>query len=137
MYEDMDSEDSDDIMADNGSWVPIAMSALNGDSDRRCKPNSFFKNYRQLMNDLVHQRNIKTQFSIVNMGISNDSKAAIAVTKKNDREYYIKMYDIETKDLIFEEVIGGKPDNYIKAKDIEQNEEGTKFALCYFNDGKF
>ena len=133
----MDSEDSEDIMADNGSWVPIAMSAINGDSDRKNKPNVFFKNYRQLMNDLVHQNNIKTLYSIVNMGISNDSKAAFTVTKKNDREYYVKMYDIEKKDLIFEEVIGGKPDSYIKAKDIEQNEEGTKFALCFFDDGKF
>ena len=44
------------------------------------------------------------------------------------------MYDIETYKLMFEDVIKG---TYIKIKDIEQNDAGTKYAVTYFDDGKF
>ena len=47
------------------------------------------------------------------------STRAITVTKRNDREYYVKMYDLESYELTFEEKIGGKPDSYIKLKDVE------------------
>jgi hypothetical protein len=39
--------------------------------------------------------------------------------------------------MTFEEKIGGGPDDYIKIKEVEQNSEGNKYALTYFNDGKF
>lgn len=35
-------------------------------------------------------------YNIVSMAISNDSKVSITVTKKNDREYWIKMYNLES-----------------------------------------
>ena len=38
---------------------------------------------------------------------------------------------------MFEEKIGGNKNQYIKCKDIEQNSEGTKYALAYYDDGKF
>ena len=41
------------------------------------------------------------------------------MTKASEREYYVKMYDLETYDLTFEEKIGGKPENYIKLKEVE------------------
>jgi hypothetical protein len=39
--------------------------------------------------------------------ISYDSTRAITVTKRNEKEYYIKMYDLETYEMTFEEKIGG------------------------------
>lgn len=47
------------------------------------------------------------------------------------------MYDLVTFEQKFEEKIGGDENQYIKCKDIEQNSEGTKYALAYYDDGKF
>ena len=47
------------------------------------------------------------------------------------------MYDLESFKMTFEEKIGGGPNDYIKIKEVEQNSAGTKYALTYFNDGKF
>jgi hypothetical protein len=53
------------------------------------------------------------------MIITYDSSKAMTVTKRNDREYYIKQYDLESYDLTFEEKIGGGEDQYIKLKEVE------------------
>ena len=56
------------------------------------------------------------------------------VTKKNDTEYYIRSYNIDTKAMIFSEQFKGK---YIKLKEIEQTEEGDYFAASYIDNGNF
>ena len=76
-------------------------------------------------------------YPINSVMISYDSTRAITVTKRNDREYYVKMYDLESYEMTFEEKIGGKPESYIKLKDVEQNAIGSKFAITYFDDGKW
>lgn len=63
--------------------------------------------------------NVVTMYPIVSMIITYDSSKAITVTKRNDREYYIKQYDLESYDLTFEEKIGGGEDQYIKLKEVE------------------
>jgi len=50
------------------------------------------------------------------------------------------MYDLVSFEQVFVERIGGnsdQPDQYIKCKDIEQNAEGTYYALAYYDNGKF
>jgi hypothetical protein len=39
--------------------------------------------------------------------ISYDSTRSIMVTKKDDREYWVRMYDLETYKKTFEEQVGG------------------------------
>ena len=51
--------------------------------------------------------------------ISYNSKYAITVTKKNDEEYYVKIYSLSNNAMIFEEKIGGEKDDYIKLKEVE------------------
>jgi hypothetical protein len=58
-------------------------------------------------------------YPIVSMIITYDSSKAVTVTKKNDREYWVKQYDLETYDMTFEEMIGGGEDQYIKLKEVE------------------
>ena len=58
-------------------------------------------------------------YPIQNCIISFDSTKAIITTKKNDMEYYIKMYDLETYEQTFEEKFGGKSEDYIKIKEVE------------------
>ena len=62
---------------------------------------------------------------------------AITVTKKNEREYWVRMYDLESFEQVFEEQYGGQSTDYIKMKEIEQNSAGNKYALAYNNDGNF
>ena len=71
------------------------------------------------------------------MIITYDSTKAITVTKRNDREYYVKQYDLESYEMTFEEKIGGGPDQYIKLKEVEQSFNGKKYAIVYNDDGKF
>ena len=78
-----------------------------------------------------------TKYPLVGMSISFDSTRALTVTKKDDKESYIKMYDLNTSELTFEEQIGGQPDQYVKVKEIEQNSKGNYYATVYIDDGKF
>ena len=57
-------------------------------------------------------------FPIVSVAISFDSKAAITITKKNEQEYWLKMYSLTTYDELFQEKYGGNPNSYIKMKEI-------------------
>lgn len=76
-------------------------------------------NYKDIFTNLLKQSSVITKWPIVTMMISYDSTRAITVTKKDDRESFIKMYDLNTNELTFEEQIGGLPDQYIKVKEVE------------------
>jgi len=48
-----------------------------------------------------------------------NSKYAVTVSKKSNREYWVKMYDLETYKMVFDEKVGGNPEDYIKLKEVE------------------
>jgi len=70
--------------------------SINGTSERVNKPNVFFKNYRQLMNNFLDLKNVVTKYPIVSMCISYDSAVALTVTKANWYESWLKMYKLDT-----------------------------------------
>ena len=43
------------------------------------------------------------------MILTYDSTRTIAVTKKDDTEYYIRMFDLESYQMTFSELVGGNP----------------------------
>ena len=49
-----------------------------------------------MFKDLIKQHSVVTMYPIVSMIITYDSTRAVTVTKKDDQEYYVKMYDLET-----------------------------------------
>jgi hypothetical protein len=53
--------------------------------------------------------------------ITYDSTRAITVTKKDDQEFWVRMYDLETYEKTFDEQIGGASEDYIRCKEVEQN----------------
>lgn len=71
------------------------------------------------------------------MIITYDSTKAVTVTKKDDCEYLVKQYDLESYEMTFEERIGGQKNMYIKLKEVEQSPSGKKYAIVYNDDGKF
>ena len=76
-------------------------------------------------------------YPIVSVILTYDSKRAITVTKKDDREFWIRQYDLETYEKTFDMQIGGNPDSFIRTKEVEQNDKGTKYAIVFIDDGKF
>ena len=96
-----------------------------------------FKNYNDLFSGLTKSKNVTTLYPLVSCIISYNSKSAITVTKRNDREYYVKQYNLESYKLTFEERVGGPNAKYVKLKEVEQNPTGDEFAIVYMDDGWF
>ena len=76
-------------------------------------------------------------YPIVTCMITYDSTRAITVTKKDDREYWVRMYDLESYAKTFDEQIGGTETSFIKLKEVEQNSKGDLYAINYVDDGNF
>jgi hypothetical protein len=119
-YEDSDSnDDNPSNQKENDNWIQESMKYINTASfDTQVKPNERFKNYRDCFNKLTVSENVPTMYPIVSVAISFDSKVAITITKRNEREYWIKMYSLKEYTQVFGEMIGGGSDQYIKVKEI-------------------
>jgi len=117
--------------------VEAQKKALGANADQEVKPNKRFKNFNDLFSGLTKSKNVSTVNPIVNCCITYNSKSAITVTKKCDREYWVKQHSLETYVDTFEEKIGNGKTSYIKLKEVEQNSAGTKFAIAYLDDGRF
>lgn len=111
--------------------------ALGAASDQDVKPNKRFKNFNDVFSGLTKSKNVVTMYPLVSCCITYNSKSAVTVTKKNDKEYYVKQYSLESYKMTFEERIGGLESDYVKLKEVEQNSNGTLFAIVYSNDGVF
>ena len=71
------------------------------------KPNPRFRNYSSVFRNLVKSSNVVTMYPIVSAIITYDSTKVVTVTRKNDTEYWVKQYDLESYEITFEEKIGG------------------------------
>lgn len=57
---------------------------------------SKWKNYSDIFNNLTQKKDVETKWPIVSMMITYDSTRVIAVTKKNDTEYFIRQFCLIT-----------------------------------------
>jgi hypothetical protein len=72
------------------------------------------------------------------MIITHTKEHAVAALKVNEHKSYVHIYELMTQELVWEVPIGeGKLTQCIKCNELEQNHDGTYFALCYMDDGKF
>ena len=83
------------------------------------KPNPRFKHYKDIFNNLLKTSVVDTPHPIGTVMITYDSQMAVTVTKKNEKEYYVNMYGLESYECVFEEKIGGGEKDYIKLKEVE------------------
>lgn len=111
--------------------------ALGANSDQDVKPNKRFRNFNDVFSGLTRSKNVVTQYPLINCMISYDSKCAITIEKNNDREYWVKMFSLETFVVGFEEKFGGNSNSYIKLREVEQRDDGQFFAVSYLDDGIF
>ena len=70
-------------------------------------PNEKFKSYRKIFSNLLKHNSVVTMYPIVSMNIAYDSSRVMTVTKRNDCEFWIKMYSLADFQLTFEEKVGG------------------------------
>jgi hypothetical protein len=57
--------------------------------------------------------------------IAYDSSRALTVTKAADNRSILKMYSLKDYDITFHEELGNNENDYIKVKEIEQNDAGS------------
>ena len=96
-----------------------------------------FKNNRAHFDNLLEQKEVPTLYPIQTIIISYNSKWAITTSKASEREYWVRLFSLKTYEQGFSEKFGNGMTDYIKMKEVEQNPSGTKYALCYYNDGEF
>lgn len=101
------------------------------------KPNNRFVNYQNIFQNLIKTTFVPTNAPIVSCELTRDSTRSILIMKNSEFEFFVVMYDLESQNITFKEKVGGKPHQYIKLNQVTQNESGTLFAVCYFDDGKF
>ena len=123
-----------DCSDDKSEMSDFDPESLIDDEDLGNKPNQRFTNNKYLFESLLKTIPTPTKYPIVNATILQDSSRVLTVTKASEQEYYIKMYDMETQNMVFEEEYFG---NYIKMKEVEQNRNATKFAVAFNDDGLF
>lgn len=87
--------------------------------DDELKPNSQFDNYKKQFESLMKHKQVPTLYPIVSCIITYDSTKTILVSKKDDTEFWVRMYDLESYDKTFEEMIGGRPECFIRTKEVE------------------
>lgn len=141
LFDDDNSEDDTPAAAKNSAvedtksiqtWKKVAF-----DKNDDIKPNPMFKNYKNLLDNLLKTKKVTTMYPLVSIYITYDSELAITVTKQNEKAYYVKMYSLESQAQYFEEKVGGELDSYIKLKEVEQNNSGKKYAFVYMDNGVF
>ena len=69
--------------------------------------------------NMTKSMNVMTMNPLVHIMMTYNSKYAVTVSKKSNREYWVKMYDLETYKMVFDEKVGGNPEDYIKLKEVE------------------
>jgi hypothetical protein len=78
---------------------------------------------------------VNTKLDVVNMIIGYDSKLCLAIcANSEDTHFELQAYSLQTLQLVFKKEYDGE---YLKMKEIDQNESGTVFVLPYSNNGKF
>jgi hypothetical protein len=94
--------------------------------------------YSNIFTNLINYQTITTVYPITTMIIANDSSKALVISKASEFESYIKQYSLKDYTVTFNEKLGGdKSKDFIKCKEIEQNNVGTKYACVYCNNGVF
>ena len=83
---------------------------------------------------MLRQKYVDTEHELVEAEIARDSSRTLCCTRVNEKEFWIKMYNMETLELQFAEQILG---DYLKMKLCAQNSTATKFALVYNDNGVF
>lgn len=97
-YDDDDSQCSDEDDA-----APEGAEEEEEQEGEVLKPNLQFDNYKFQFDNLLKHKQVPTMYPIVSCIISYDSTRAILVSKKDDREFWVRMYDLESYAKTFEE----------------------------------
>ena len=119
---------------------PPAQQASENDTkdEVASRANIQFKNYKEHFESLLISDHVPTRNPIVSCIITYDSSRVITVTKNSDKRFLVRQFDLNNNnENCFNETIGGDENCFIRAKEVEQNIAGDKYAIVYYNDGRF
>ena len=71
---------------------------------------------------------VDTEFDVVNLEITYDSKYCIAIVNDRDEHFEVQGYSLSTYEMSFSYKFRG---TYIKMNQVEQNNDGTLYCLAY------
>lgn len=93
-----------------------------------------FGKYQDIVDNLVDKYIIETSQDMVNCIFSKDSSRIITVMNESEERFSIVTYCTDTYEMKSSFAITG---DYIKAKQICQNEKGSLFAIPFIEDEVF
>ena len=105
------------LLAEGGGLTAANLAQLNGINDSRDEDVASkksgksdvtyieglkeFNKYGDLFQDLTHRVYVETDFDVVNIIISQDSKHTVAIVCENDEHFQIQCYSLTTFELKF------------------------------------
>jgi hypothetical protein len=89
-YDDLNSSVEEDKGEDEEDKPPKDFRNQDNEEDSGPKPNPRFDNYKSLFQNLTKHKSRPTMYPIVHVNITYDSTRAITVTKKDDKEFWVK-----------------------------------------------
>ena len=110
MYQSRRQKTFEDTESDDVQQEPIDTF------EELTRPYANMKEYSHMFNELIKQQTVETSHPIVSMMITYDSTRTVLVSKVNDQEYLVQMYDLQTYQIQFQESFKG---TYIKLKEVE------------------
>ena len=82
---------------------------------------------------MTQRQHIYTQYDIISVIISYDSKFAITVLYSSQKLYYIRLYSLESDETTEYQITG----KYLKTHYVSQASDGSIFLLPYLDNGTF
>ena len=87
-----------------------------------------------MFRDLTLRTWVDTEYDVICVIITYDSKYAVAVVNDRDEHFELQGYSLTTYQKVFEQQYKG---TYIKMNQIEQSLDGQTFCIAYQDNGKF
>jgi hypothetical protein len=77
---------------------------------------------------------VNTELPIIEAVVTQDSKHVVVLISNKDEHFELREYDVSDQREVFrKEYIG----TYLRMNNIEQNKDGTMFAIAYQDNGAF
>lgn len=105
------------------------MSAVNEGLDGKIEqPLNEFEQYSYIFDELLTKVQVDTDLPIIEAVVTQDSKHVVVIISEFDEHFEVREYDVAEQQLVFCKEYDG---TYIRMNNIEQNREGTVFAIAY------
>lgn len=90
--------------------------------------------YNYIFDELLTKNHVDTDLPIIEAIVTQDSKHVLVIVSEKDEHFELREYNVSEQQLVFCKEYDG---TYLRMNNIEQNKEGTVFAIAYQDNGAF